>query len=153
MTQRSNCYRWPLIGLLLAAPLAFGAPSEAIGYVKTVTGQAWVSAAGQRVQARPGTAVVLGSTLQTAPAASMGVTFKDNTMMSFGPDTELVVDEYLYAPAQGQLSLGATLGKGSLNFISGVIAKLRPEAVTVKTPAGAIGVRGTHFVAKVEDGK
>ena len=134
-------------------PLVCGAQSGAIGYVKTVTGQAWVTSAGQRVQARPGTAVVLGSALQTGAAASMGVTFVDNTMMSFGPDTELVVDDYLYAPAQGKLGLGASLGKGSLNYVSGVIAKLRPEAVTVKTPAGAIGVRGTHFAAKVEEGK
>ena len=35
--------------------------------------------------------------------------------MSFGPDTELTVDEYLYAPAQGQLKPGTRLGKGSLN--------------------------------------
>jgi len=31
-----------------------------------------------------------------------------------------------------------------------VIAKLKPEAVSVKTPAGIIGVRGTRFLAKVE---
>ncbi len=153
MNPRNTCLRWLSGWLLLAAPLLSGAQSEAIGYVKTVTGQAWVSSAGQRVQARPGTAVLLGSALQTGAAASMGVTFKDNTMMSFGPDTELVVDEYLYAPAQGKLGLAASMGKGSLNYVSGVIARLRPESVTVKTPAGAIGVRGTHFAAKVEDGK
>jgi len=72
-------------------------------------------------------------------------------VMAFGPDTELTVDQYLYAPAQGQLQLGASLLKGSLNYVSGVIAKLKPEAVTVKTPTGIIGVRGTQFVAKVED--
>jgi hypothetical protein len=37
--------------------------------------------------------------------------------------------------------------------VSGVIAKLKPEAVTVKTPTGIIGVRGTQFVALVEDVK
>ena len=71
--------------------------------------------------------------------------------MAFGPDTELMVDEYLYAPAQGQLKLGTRLTKGSLNYVSGVIAKLKPDAVTVKTPTGIIGVRGTQFVARVED--
>lgn len=126
-------------------------PAEAVGYVKTVAGEAWVTTAGQRVQAAPGTAVLLGSQLKTMAKASLGVTFKDNTVMSFGPDTELTVDEYLYAPAQGQLRLGTRLAKGSLNYVSGVIAKLKPEAVTVKTPTGIIGVRGTQFVAKVED--
>ena len=40
-----------------------------------------------------------------------------------------------------------------MNFVSGVISKLRPESVSVQTPAGLIGVRGTQFVAKVEDEK
>lgn len=142
-------------GLLACAAIAASAqsaaPITAVGYVKTVTGEAWVSTAGQRAKAAPGTPVMIGSQLKTLADASLGVTFKDNTTMSFGPDTELTVDEYLYAPAQGQLRLGTSLVKGSLNYVSGVIAKLKPEAVTVKTPTGIIGVRGTQFVAKVED--
>ncbi len=137
---------WGLAGM----PLLTLAQTEAIGFVKTVTGDAWVTTAGQRIKAQPGTAIALGSQLKTAAAGTMGVTFKDNTVMSFGPDTEITVDEYLYAPADGQLKLGARLGKGSLNYVSGVIAKLKPDAVTVKTPGGIIGVRGTQFVAKVE---
>lgn len=136
--------------VLSALPLACAAQTEPIGYVKTVSGDAWVGNAGQRAKAQPGTAVLLGSELKTAANASLGVTFKDNTVMSFGPDTELTVDDYLYAPAQGQLKLGTHLGKGSLNYVSGVIAKLKPDAVTVKTPAGIIGVRGTQFLVKVE---
>lgn len=136
--------------LLALAPLA-PAQTEPIGYVKTVTGEAWVSSAGQRVRAEPGTAVMLGCQLKTHAQASLGVTFKDNTVMSFGPDTELTVDEYLYAPAQGQLKLGTSLLRGSLNYVSGVIARLKPDAVNIKTPSGIIGVRGTQFVAKVED--
>jgi hypothetical protein len=143
---------WPVLAawsLLSALPLACAAQTEAIGYVKTVSGDAWVGSAGQRAKAQPGTAIMLGSQLKTAANGSLGVTFKDNTMMSFGPDTELTVDEYLYAPAQGQLKLGTSLGKGSLNYVSGVIAKLKPEAVSVKTPAGIVGVRGTQFLVKV----
>jgi len=135
---------------LAFAPLMSQAQTEPIGFVKTVTGEAWITTAGQRVKAQPGTAILLGSQLKTNAAATMGVTFKDNTVMSFGPDTELTVDEYLYAPAQGQLKLGTRLGKGSLNYVSGMIAKLKPEAVTVKTPSGIIGVRGTQFVVKVD---
>ena len=138
--------------------LAFGllwyfsaqADEPPIGYVKNVAGDASVSTAGQTVKAETGTPVLLGSVLRTGQNGSMGVTFKDETVMSFGPDTELSVDEYLYAPAQDKLKLGSTLSKGSLNYISGVIAKLKPEAVSVKTPSGTIGIRGTQFVVKVE---
>ncbi len=144
-------------GRVLAALMLMGlvwsaqAQTEAIGYVKTVTGEAWVTSTGQRVKAAPGSAVMLGSKLQTGPAASLGVSFKDNTLMSFGPDTELTVDEYLYAPAQNELKLSTRLVRGTLNYLSGVIAKLKPDAVSVKTPTGVIGVRGTQFVVKVEE--
>jgi hypothetical protein len=80
----------------------------------------------------------------------MGVTFKDNTVMSFGPGTEITVDEYLYSPSRDDLKLSARIARGTLEYISGVIAKLKPEAVAIKTPTGTIGVRGTHFLVKVD---
>ena len=157
MNHKLHLWRTLVASVCLAMPLMSQAQAQApaqaqpVGYVKTVTGEAWVNTAGARLSAQPGTAVLLGSQLKTAKGATMGVAFKDNTLMSFGPDTELTVDEFVYAPAQGQLLLGTRLSRGSLNYVSGVIAKLRPDAVTVKTPAGIIGVRGTQFVARVEE--
>ena len=155
--QQPKHWRTLLATVCLALPFIVQsqtpAPTKAepVGYVKTVTGEASVTTAGQRVVAQPGTAVLLGSQLKTAKGAAMGIAFKDNTLMSFGSDTELTVDEFVYAPAQGQLLLGTRLTRGSLNYVSGIIAKLRPDAVTVKTPAGIIGVRGTQFVARIEE--
>jgi hypothetical protein len=122
-----------------------------IGYVKTVSGEASVTTGKSRVAAQLGTPLFMGSHLKTGHKSSLGVTFKDDTVMSFGSDTELSVDEYLYAPSQGKLKLAATISKGTLNYVSGVIAKLQPDAVTVTTPTGTIGVRGTQFVVKVEE--
>lgn len=121
-----------------------------IGYVKTVSGEAYVASSGNKQPAQAGTPVFQGNRLITGPKGSLGVTFRDDTVMSFGPDTELTVDDYLYAPKEGKLKLGTRLGKGTLNYVSGAIAKLKPEAVTVTTPTGTIGVRGTHFVVKVD---
>lgn len=146
---------WRLIsacGLSLVSCLA-QAQQEPVGYVKTVAGDAWITTSGQRVKAQLGTAVMIGSQIKTQPGASLGVTFKDDTVMSFGPDTEMTVDEFIYAPAQGQLKLATQMGKGTLNYVSGVIAKLKPEAVTIKTPSGIIGVRGTQFLLQVEETK
>ncbi|WP_066269556.1 FecR family protein [Hydrogenophaga palleronii] len=122
-----------------------------VGYVKNVKGTASVTTLGKQVPAEPGTPLHQGSELRTDADSSMGVVFKDNTLMSFGPSTVLTVDEYLYEPAEGKLKLGARMGKGTLNYVSGVIAKLQPEAVTVKTPTGMIGVRGTQFLLKVDE--
>ncbi|HCB14822.1 MAG TPA: hypothetical protein DEP36_14820 [Gammaproteobacteria bacterium] len=126
------------------------AEDPVIGYVKTVDGDAVVLVAGKATQAEPGTPLQRGNVLKTGKPGSMGVTLKDNTVMSLGPDTELIVDEYLYSPSDGDLKLGASMRRGSLNYISGVIAKLKPEGVSLKTPAGNIGIRGTHFLVTVE---
>ena len=153
MKHPHSIWRALLSGLILMGASSWATAQSApepVGYVKTVTGEAFVVTASQSVKAQPGTAVLLGSLLKTSKASSMGVTFKDNTLMSFGPDTEMTVDEYLYAPAEGDLKLSTRLTRGTLNYVSGVIAKLKPTAVTVKTPTGIIGVRGTQFVAKVE---
>lgn len=137
--------------LFLGFSLPALADQPVIGYVKNVKGDALVINGSQQVKAAVGTPVATGSKLKTGSNASMGVTFKDNTVMSFGPNTELTVDEYLYAPNSGKLKLGATMARGTLAYLSGAIAKIKPDAVSVKTPTGTIGVRGTHFVVKVED--
>jgi hypothetical protein len=98
----------------------------------------------------PGAALKRGQVLKTGRNASIGVTLKDNTLLSTGANTELAVDNYQYAPGEEQLSLVIRLTKGSLHYISGVIAKLKPENVSIRTPTSVVGVRGTEFVVNVD---
>jgi hypothetical protein len=142
--------RYAMLLLCLTTVFPAMAAPEPIGRVKTVSGEAFVISDKARVRAEIGTPVFQGSVLKTGQKSSLGVTFKDETIMSFGPDTELTVDTYLYAPAQGKVKFGSTIAKGSLNYVSGAIAKLQPDAVSVTTPSGIIGVRGTQFVVKVK---
>lgn len=141
--------------LLMACMLFYSALSvagdEVIGFVKTVNGTAAVISNGKAVKAEPGTPLLMNSTLKTGSKSAMGITFKDNTVMSFGSNTEVVIDEFLYSPGKDQLALSAKVNKGTMEYVSGVVAKLKPEAVAVKTPTGTIGVRGTHFMVKVDD--
>ena len=121
-----------------------------IGYVKTLTGEATVTTSGDIIKAKIGIPIYQSSVLNTRTQSSMGITLKDATVISLGPETEFAIDEYAYAPAKNKLKLGSRITKGSLNYVSGIIAKLQPEAVKIKTPAGTIGVRGTKFAVKVE---
>ena len=98
---------------VMASSIAWGAEGEPVGYVKNVDGEAFVTSAGSEQKAVAGSPVHVGSVLRTGRASSMGVTFKDNTVMSFGPDTELTIDEYLYAPGQDELKFGASLLRGA----------------------------------------
>lgn len=124
-----------------------------IGYVKTATAAATVTTGPNSVPAAPGTPVYRTSVVTTGDNASVGITLKDSTLMSIGPRTSLSLDDFAFDPGGGQLRLAATVAKGTLQYVSGTIAKLKPENVAVKTPGGIIGVRGTHFVVKVEDGQ
>ena len=63
----------------------------------------------------------------------------------------MTVDEFVYAPAQREGRLSTRLARGTLNYVSGAIARHQPENVQVRTPTGTIGIRGTHFVVEVDE--
>lgn len=124
---------------------------DPVGRVKIVTGEAFVTTTGKKAKAEVGSPVYQGSLIETGKNSSLGITFKDETMVSFGANTVFTVSDYVYSPADGKLKFGSKLAKGSLNYVSGAIGKLKPEAVTVGTPSGTIGVRGTQFLVTVAE--
>jgi hypothetical protein len=142
---------WPIPLLLIALLGAHSANAEPIGFVKTLQGGNAVIRAldDSERPAAIGGELNVGDTIRTDRRASLGLTLKDDTIMSVGPDTELTLEEYLFEPARGDLKLGSRLGRGTLQYVSGSIARLQPDAVSVKTPTGTIGVRGTRFVVRV----
>jgi FecR protein len=137
-------------GLLSGVAQAQSAAASPVGMVKVSTGQAFIESNGHRSLAALGMPVYMGSRLTTTGNGTLGVTFRDETVMSLGPDTQLVIDQYVFSPRQAQVGLIASLARGTLNYVSGQIAKIRPESVNVNTPTGMIGVRGTQFVVRVD---
>ena len=137
--------------LLGVAAGTASATDEPVGYVKTVSGEVHAISAGQAVRVAVGSPLTAGSTLKTAANASVGISLRDNTLLSLGPNSEFKLTEFAFDPGEGKLSLASRLARGTLDYVSGVIARLRPEAVSVETPSGTLSVRGTHFAVKVQD--
>jgi hypothetical protein len=127
--------------------------SDTIGYVKTMTGTATVVRGGGEHSLAVGAALYEDDLLKTGKESSLGVTMKDGTMLSAGPETDLLLDKYAYAPKSGQLGFVARVSQGTLDFVSGMLGKLAPESVAIETPTGVIGMRGTHFVVRVAPGQ
>ena len=121
-----------------------------IGYVKNLTGEVTITTKRNIINAKVGSPIYQSSVLKTLAQGSIGITLKDATVISLGPETEFSLDEYAYEPAKNKLKFNSRIIKGSLNYVSGIIAKLQPDAVTVTTPSGIIGIRGTKFVVKTE---
>jgi len=99
--------------------------------------------------AREGMHLLLDDTLQTSADGSLGAILQDGTRISLGPNTELKIDRFLYQPSDGKFGLLLRLGRGVLAYISGRIAQFAPESVTVETPIGVLGLRGTHFAVSI----
>jgi hypothetical protein len=136
-----------VVGLLSARLQAQGQPA---GYVKVVTGAALIIRGGAEMPARPGDAVYQKDGLRTGAGGRLGVTLKDDTRVSLGPNSEIDLSEFRFSPAEGELGLVMKLLRGVAAFVTGRIGRLRPDAVRIETPATIIGVRGTHFVIQAE---
>jgi hypothetical protein len=93
--------------------------------------------------------LVLNDVLVTSADGQLGVILEDGTRLSLGPNTELTVDRFVYEPADGKFGLLLRLGRGLLAYISGGIARFSPQSVTVETPVGVIGLRGTKFAISI----
>jgi len=89
--------------------------------------------------------------LKTGSDGSIAMVFRDDTLLSIGPDSEIAVKDFLYSPAEGRLSFVARLLKGTAACVTGIIGKLSPESFRFETPVANIGIRGTSFAVKVED--
>jgi hypothetical protein len=125
-------------------------PSSTIATVEKVSGMATVVRQGRTISAKIGLEIYQNDTLRTGRNGSIGVAFSDDTLLSLGPESMLVIDEFVFAPRQGKFSIAVRMLKGTVAYISGLISKLAPESAHIETPTSSIGIRGTKFVARVE---
>jgi hypothetical protein len=140
-----------VLGSMLAVLAAGESLAQDVGRVKTVKGTVYIERAGQREVALVGTGVRQADTLVTGPDGAVGVTLSDDTLLSAGPNSILVIERFVY-DGNRPGSIEAALTKGTLAVVSGRIAKQAPDAMRVKTPSAILGVRGTEFVVRASDG-
>jgi hypothetical protein len=135
---------------VIGATVPAGA-SAAVGTVQKMSGPTRIVRQGQVISVTIGQEIFENDILQTGRDGSMGVEFSDETLLSLGPESVLVVDQYVFAPRQGKFSIVLKMLRGTAAYLSGLISKLAPESAHFETPTASIGIRGTHFVVKVEE--
>lgn len=139
-----------LRSLLLLAALVAGSggalAADAAGIVKRVQGAVTLQRGGQPLPVAPGAAVQVGDRLVTGADGAVGVTLADDTLLTAGPGSTLVISEFRFNSTTNEGSLLATLLKGTLNVVTGLIAKQTPQNVNVQTRNAVMGVRGTEFI-------
>jgi len=127
---------------------------DTIGVVKNSSGETSLTRGERLFPAAVGTRLAAGDTLSTGPDGSLGVILRDNSILSLGPGSSIVIQTFLFSPAEGKIGLLARLSRGTMAYISGLIGKLAPESARFETPVASIGIRGTYFAVKAgEPGK
>jgi len=77
--------------------------------------------------------------------------FQDGTALTVGPQSDLVIDEYVYDPATGLGEMTISISKGVFRLVGGKISKNTP--VVFKTPSATIAVRGGIAAGIVVEGR
>jgi hypothetical protein len=93
-----------------------------------------------------GNAVTFGERFRTDSTGVVHILFMDRSSMTLGPNSELVIDEFVFRPETQQGNIAVNLLKGSLRAVGGFISKfITPQgrsAAQIRTPTATIGIRG-----------
>ena len=121
---------------------------KAIGEITVTDGPIVITRLGQKIELNQGEFIYLNDLVDVG-TNTVGITFKDNTALSLEPGAKMVVDEFYYDPEQPTTGgMNADVIGGSFSFVSGEIAKVGTDAMTVSTPVLTIGVRGTEVAGR-----
>jgi hypothetical protein len=95
-----------------------------------------------------GDAVYQKERISTGPGANAQLLFNDETALTIGPNSSVVLNELVYDPnkKKGRVVLNAV--SGAFQFVTG---SARKNAYHIKTPVGTIGIRGTIFSLDVRN--
>ena len=137
---------------VLANPCAMGQTATATaGTVKRVVGTVTLERAGTGTPVAAGAAVQVGDTLRTGADGAVGITLIDDTLLTLGADSELVLTDYSFDSTTHDGGMLASVWRGTVAVVTGLISKKSPEKVRVQTRTVVLGVRGTEFI--VDAGK
>jgi hypothetical protein len=143
-----------LATILFAAALAAAQAPAPAGTVAALQGRAEAQPGGQATwrALATGKDVFPGERLRTGEASRLKLLMRDDSVVTLGPKSELTIDQLVVRDGGGTSRLGAVVGA-----VRAVVTDrygTKGSSFEMKTPTAVAGVRGTGFVALVdEDGK
>jgi hypothetical protein len=133
-----------------AGTSALAQERTAAGRIKVASGAAFIVREGEQIPAQVGEVVFEADGLRTGADGKVGVTLKDDTRVALGPNSELRLERFVYAPSDHGFGLILKFISGAATYVSGRIAKLAPDSIRLETPAAIVGVRGTTVAIRVQ---
>src|SRR5215813_1579319 len=148
MHSRSMMFVAVVVVALAVTLTVPAAAADDVGQFKVAKGTVYIERAKQRVPVSVGTVVQEGDVVITGADGSAGITFKDDSLLSVGPDSVLAIDRFAFDSTTHAGAFDTSLRQGTMAAVSGKIAKQSADAMRVRTPATILGVRGTEFLVR-----
>ena len=93
--------------------------------------------------------VVRNERISTFDRGQVQIQFVDESTLSLAPNSEIIIDEFLYDPGKQVGKMTATVTAGLLRYVGGRISK-QSDAVNFATPSGNVAVRGGVALIEVK---
>lgn len=122
-----------------------GAAEAPIGTIAAAEGEvALFSGHGMPVDAEPGQDIHRNDVIETGPDSRVLILFIDETELTLAENARVAIDDYVFddEDTSGNKSALSILN-GAFIYAGGLIGKRENPDVTVRTPYGSIGMRGT----------
>lgn len=140
-----------LVMLLVCCVVAMPAfAADPAGQIKTLDGSAKVVRGGVTLPLLAGADIYAADEIITGEKSRLGLILRDDTTLSMGPSSRMVVERLEFEPAADKLEQGLAFNAGTFSVQAGQIAKLAPNRTDIRTPQMSIGIRGTSFLVKVD---
>ena len=81
----------------------------------------------------------------------IGITFVNDSQVRLTEHSQLVIDEFIYDPDPSKSKMALQFASGTARFITGKLATIDKENITINTPSATIGIRGTDFTVTVDE--
>ncbi len=136
--------------ILLLIMMTLSTLFAAIGEITAVQGEAQLQREATVLPAKKGTSLEEKDLLETQKHSKVQVILKDDTVITIGPQSSYFFETY---QDQAEPKVLMRLQHGFFKIITGKIGKIAPERFKVKTEVATIGIRGTQFMASVQEGQ
>lgn len=122
-----------------------------IGFVKELSGTAFAKLpAEDRRQLNVGDQIFQSDMITTESRSSIKLWLKDETQFELGANASLLANKFVYKQKTEEDSVSMKLVKGTFRFVTGLIAKKKPQSMSVDTTVATIGIRGTNVIGEVD---
>jgi hypothetical protein len=132
--------------LLLVASVASADSGQHVGKVKRCAGSVKLERAGLAQPVHVGSTLHVGDRVRTGSDGAVGITLADDTLLTAGPNSTLLINDFRFDPTTREGNMLTTLLKGTLSVVTGLLARQTPENVSFRTPNVTLGIRGTEFI-------